>query len=138
MATNEQIEAYLIETEMPFEQVNEGLWLINDETDNIENIVVYHSEPVVTFRVKLAEAPDTGRLELFTRLLQLNAESMVAGAYGLEEESVVIVDTLQSENLDFNEFQASIDAIAMAVREHYEEIRELLPKDDGNDEGDSQ
>jgi hypothetical protein len=138
MATNEQIEAYLIETEMPFEQVNEGLWLINDETDNIENIVVYHSEPVVTFRVKLAEAPDTGRLELFTRLLQLNAESMVAGAYGLEEESVVIVDTLQSENLDFNEFQASIDAIAMAVREHYEEIRELLPKDDGDDEDDSQ
>lgn len=138
MATNEQIEAYLIETEMPFEQVSEGLWLINDETDNIENIVVYHSEPVVTFRVKLAEAPDTGRLELFTRLLQLNAESMVAGAYGLEEESVVIVDTLQSENLDFNEFQASIDAIAMAVREHYEEIRELLPKDDGTDEGDSQ
>ena len=135
MATNEQIEAYLIETEMPFEQVNEGLWLINDETDNIENIVVYHTEPVLTFRVKLVEAPEKGRLELFTRLLQLNAESMVAGAYGLEEDNVVIVDTLQSENLDFNEFQASLDAIAMAVREHYEEIKGLIPsKDDDSEE----
>jgi hypothetical protein len=130
MATNEQIEAYLIETEMPFEQVNEGLWLINDETDNIENIVVYHTEPVLTFRVKLVEAPKTGRLELFTRLLQLNAESMVAGAYGLEEDNVVIVDTLQSENMDFNEFQASLDAIAMAVREHYEEIKEIINTDE--------
>ncbi|MGM0558044.1 MAG: hypothetical protein ACQEVA_16790 [Myxococcota bacterium] len=130
MATNEQIEAYLIETEMPFEQVNEGLWLINDETDNIENIVVYHTEPVLTFRVKLVEAPKTGRLELFTRLLHLNAESMVAGAYGLEEDNVVIVDTLQSENMDFNEFQASLDAIAMAVREHYEEIKALINSDE--------
>lgn len=134
MVTDEQIEAYLIETEMPFEQVNDGLWLINDETDNIDNIVVYHTEPVLTFRVKLVEAPKTNRLELFTRLLQLNAESMVAGAYGLEEDNVVIVDTLQSENLDFNEFRASLDAIAMAVREHYEEIKELMNDDDESDE----
>lgn len=134
MATNDQIEAYLIETEMPFEQVNEGLWLINDETDNIENIVVYHTEPVLTFRVKLVEAPQTGRLELFTRLLQLNAESMVAGAYGLEEDNVVIVDTLQSENMDFNEFQASLDAIAMAVREHYKEIKGII--ETGEEESD--
>ena len=64
---------------------------------------------------------------------------MVAGAYGLEEDNVVIVDTLQSENLDFNEFQASLDAIAMAVREHYEEIKELInerrrrPRSDRNE-----
>lgn len=135
MTTTDQIEAYLIETELPFEQVEEGLWLIHDDNDFIDNIVVYHTEPVITFRVKLMECPREGRLELFTRLLRLNATSMVAGAYGLEDEAVVIVDTLQSENLDFNEFQASIDSIALAIREHYLELKEIIdaitPDDDG-------
>jgi hypothetical protein len=121
--TNEQIEAYLIEAEFPFEQVHDGLWLLHDDTDYIDNIVLIHNEPVVTFRVKLMEAPQNGRLELFTRLLELNATSLVAGAFGLEEDAIVIVDTLQSENLDYNEFQASVDAIALAIREHYEELQ---------------
>ncbi|MFW5968476.1 MAG: YbjN domain-containing protein [Persicimonas sp.] len=125
MTTNDEIEAYLIEAELPFEQVNEGVWLIHDEADYIDNIVAIHTEPVLTFRVKLMEAPtgDEDRLELFEHLLKLNATTMVAGAYGLENEAIVIVDTLQSTNLDYNEFQASIDSIALAIREHYEELR---------------
>jgi len=124
----DRIEEFLIRTEFPFEQVDEGFWLIHDEFDQIDNIVIYHSPPVVTFRVKLLEVPDLDdevRLELFTRLLELNATSMVAGAYGLEDESVVVVDTLQAENIDFNEFQASIDSMALAIREHYRPLRRL-------------
>jgi hypothetical protein len=29
------------------------------------------------------------------------------------------VDSLQSENLDFNEFQASVEALSMAISTHY-------------------
>ncbi len=127
MMTNDQIEAYLIETELPFERVKDGFWLIHDQSDAIDNIVVVHTPPMITFRVKLMEVPTTAnREELFARLLKLNATSMVAGAYGLEDEAVVIVDSLQSENLDYNEFQSSIDAIAFAVRDHYTELSELL------------
>ncbi len=127
MITNDQIEAYLIETELPFERVKDGFWLIHDNSDAIDNIVVVHTPPMITFRVKLMEVPESAnREELFARLLQLNATSMVAGAYGLEEEAVVIVDSLQSENMDYNEFQSSIDAIAFAVRDHYTELTELL------------
>jgi hypothetical protein len=129
---NDQIESFLIDSDLPFEEVQEGFWLINDEADHIDNIVLYHSPPVVTFRVKLMEVPDTDdhsvRLALFQRLLELNATSMVAGAYGLEQNSVVVVDTLQSQNLDYNEFQASIDGIALAVREHYHELKDLLAR----------
>lgn len=124
---NDNIEAYLIEGEYPFEQVHDGMWLINDDTDFIDNIVLIHNEPVVTFRVKLMEAPKKGRLELFTRLLELNATSLVAGAFGLEEDAIVIVDTLQSENLDYNEFQASVDSIALSIREHYQELQAFAP-----------
>lgn len=124
---NERIEGYIIDMGLAFEQVQDGLWLIHDEVDYIDNIVVYHNPPVLTFRVKLIDAPEEKvQSELFKRLLELNATSMVAGAYGLEDGAVVIVDTVQSENLDENEFQASIDSIALAVREHYEELREII------------
>lgn len=137
--TSEKIEAFLIEAELPFEQVNEGMWIIHDENDYIDNIVLFHSDPVVTFRVKLMDAPENGRMELFTQLLELNATSMITGAYGLEEEAIVIVDTLQSENLDFNEFQASIDSIALAIREHYEQLKRFNPQHtDNSDEAEAE
>ncbi len=125
----DRIEEFLIKTEFPFERVDEGFWLIHDEFDQIDNIVILHSPPVVTFRVKLLDVPDLDdeiRLRLYSKLLELNAESMVAGAYGLEDESVVIVDTLQAKNIDFNEFQASIDSIALAIREHYQPLKRLI------------
>lgn len=126
---SEVIENYLIKSEFPFEKLQEGFWLIHDELDQLDNIVVYHSPPVVTFRVKLVEVPEldeSTRLELFTKLLELNAESMVAGAYGLENDSVVAIDSLQAENLDFNEFQAAIDSMTLSIREHYRSIRRLI------------
>jgi hypothetical protein len=131
MVTNDKIVEYLIQTEMPFEQVQEGMWLVHDENDLIDNIVLIHTPPVITFRVKLMEVSsisDETRLSLYSHLLALNSSEMVAGAYGLEGESVVIIDSLQSENLDFNEFQGSLDSIAMAIREHYSEIRALVPR----------
>lgn len=130
---NDRIESLIIDLEMPFEQVEEGLWLIHDEVDYIDNIVVYHNFPVLTFRVKLVDLAD-GEINpaLFRRLLELNATSMIAGAYGLEDNSVVIVDTIQSENLDANELQGSIDAIALAVREHYSELKAIV---DGEEAG---
>ena len=43
---------------------------------------------------------------------------MVHGAFGLEGDAVVIVHALELENLDFNEFQAVIDDMSMAVAKH--------------------
>lgn len=131
MITNDQIEAYLIEADVPFERVKDGFWLIHNEDDAVDNIVVVHTPPVITFRVKIMERPEKGREELNEHLLRLNATSMIQGAYGLEDDAVVIVDSLQSENLDYNEFQASIDAIAFAVREHFEELRGFAPEHQG-------
>ena len=130
MITNDKIEEYLIGIELPFELVEEGMWLIHDELDFIENIVVLHTPPVITFRVKLMQVNDLSaqtRYELIKHLLYLNANEMVAGAYGLEDDAVVIIDSLQSENLDYNEFQASIDSITLSIREHYHQIRTFIP-----------
>jgi hypothetical protein len=119
--TIEDMNSYLNQLDMPYDEVNHGMWIIHDQKDQIDNIIVTFSEPIVVFRVKIMEAPTdkVQRAELCEELLRLNATEMIAGAYGIDGNSVVLTDTLQSENLDYNEFQASVDALTMAISQHY-------------------
>lgn len=139
MRTNDDIEAYLIQLDMAFEEIEEGMWVLHDEYENINNIVIYHTAPVILFRVKLMELPKGNRLELFEKLLILNTTDMVHGAYGIEDDNIVCVDSLQSENLDFNEFQASVEALSMAISTHYPILREFRDqKEEGAEESASE
>jgi len=119
MKTNDDIESYLISLDLPYEQLEEGLWIVhNDAAD----VVVAHTPPVIVFRVKVYDLPSKNREALYRKLLDLNAQELVHGAYGIEDDVVVLTDALQSQNLDQNEFQASIEALAMAVSEHHEAL----------------
>jgi hypothetical protein len=124
--TVEDIEGYLIRLELPYEEVGRGTWVINDQQDKIENIVISYNPPLIIFRVHVMDigddVPREKREELFQELLKLNATEMVAGAYGLENDKIVLTDTLQAENLDYNEFQASVDAVALAIVNHYPKL----------------
>jgi hypothetical protein len=42
----------------------------------------------------------------------------VHGAYGLEENEVILTDALEIENLDYTEFLASLESLALAVTSH--------------------
>jgi hypothetical protein len=44
---------------------------------------------------------------------------MVHGAYALENNNVIIIDTLELDTMDIEELQASLDAIGLAVAQHY-------------------
>jgi Putative bacterial sensory transduction regulator len=119
--TIEDLNSYLNQLDLPYEEVKPGMWVIHDEQDQVDNIFVTFSDPLVVFRVKIMDAPTNPekKAELCEELLKINATEMIAGAYGLEGNAVVITDTLQSENLDYNEFQASVDALTMAISQHY-------------------
>ena len=119
MATRDDIEHYIIQTHHPYEMIDENMWIIN----NSANIIVIYTPPLVIFRTKLMEVPKKGRENFFKLLLELNASQMVHGAYGVEDNNVVLIDALEVENLDFNEFQASIDAISLAVSQDYERLK---------------
>jgi hypothetical protein len=121
MDTPETIESFLIQGGVAYDTVEDGLWVVHDDVDQVDNIVVRHSPPIVVFRVKLMEVPTDPKAcqALFKKLLELNAGQLLAGAYGLEGNAVVLTETLQSENLDYNEFQAALDGMALAVTEHY-------------------
>lgn len=120
MVTAQDIESYLIRMGVEYKSIADNTWMINDEYDTIDNLVISLNDPIVLFHVRLMEIPEgTDRLRLFETLLRLNAEDMLHGAYGLEGNCVVVTDTLQAENLDFNEFQASVEAVLMSIALHY-------------------
>jgi len=118
MKTASDIQAYLLNMELTYEEPREGTWVIN-AIDGAQNMVIHLAGPVVVFRVKLMEIPRHHREELFRTLLELNASEMMHGAYGVEGDAVVISDALQLENLDYNEFAATVDDITLAVASHH-------------------
>jgi hypothetical protein len=87
----------------------------------VEQIIIMFRPPVLVARVNVMDVPAERREELYQTLLQLNTE-MMHGAYGLESGKVVLTDALQLENLDFNEFQATLDDITLAVADHYSRL----------------
>ena len=126
MASADEIEGYLIQMGVPFEQIAANTWMIHDEYEMIDNIIVSLNDPVVLFQVKLMEIPSSAdRLRLYETLLRLNTTDMMHGAYGLHNNAVVATDTLQSENMDFNEFQASVDSLSLCISDHYKKLAEF-------------
>lgn len=117
MKSREDIESYLMKVGLPYEQLGPELW--NLKPEGHENLLMSLAGPVVVFRIKVMALPKTGREGLYETLLRLNANDMVHGAFGIEGDAVVITHALQLENLDFNELQAVIDDITMAISKHY-------------------
>jgi hypothetical protein len=125
MKSREDIESYLMKLGVPYELLGPELWNIKPQTS--ENLVVTIAGPVVVFRIKVMDLPPAPRESLYAALLQLNATEMVHGAFGIEGEAVVITHALQLENLDYNEFQAVVEDITMAISKHYPQLSKFRP-----------
>jgi hypothetical protein len=121
MKTSADVQAYLMKMELPSEEPRENTWMVGG-LDGLDNLIITLAGPVLVFRVKVMDIPHAHREELFRTLLELNATEMMHGAYGIEGESVVIMDALQLENLDYNEFAATVDDITLAVASHHSRL----------------
>ena len=118
MAEN-KVEQYLIDLEYSYQEMKPNIWFLDDAEHDLQGMVVMYEDPLVIFRVQVMDAPEHKCKDFFKKLLELNASEMVHGAYGLEGEKVVITESLEYETLDYDEFRATIDAISLAVSQHY-------------------
>lgn len=125
MITREDIQSFLDRLDgggLTVMEIEPTLWLARTADD--AEVVVHFAPPVVILRVRVMELPasEPRRSELFRQLLQYNARELVHGSYGLEGDHVVLTDTLDLENLDYSEFEASFDSITLAVASHLAEL----------------
>lgn len=122
MVNREDVESFLLRLEVPYQELENGLWIVGDNEG--PPVVVDHTPPLLLLRVEVMKVPDDEELQsgLFRTLLEMNAADLVHGAYGLDGSEIVLSDALQLQDLDFSEFQASLDSIMVALSSHYEPL----------------
>jgi hypothetical protein len=127
MVTKEDIEGFLIRldaTGASHQDIGPGLWVVKPGGSLDFDIVVSFEPPVLVVSVKVMTVPSDKQLEatLNRRLLELNASDLVHGAYGIEEDAIVMSEALELSHLDFEEFQAAYESITVALASHLREI----------------
>lgn len=120
-----QVKQYLTELGYVWydEDAVEEIVVITDESDGIRGLVIDCEDPILIMEQKIMpfnEGVDPVRLMQMTR-------EMVHGSFCLDEEAKVVIwkDTLQLANLDLNEVQGSINALAVAMADFSSELIEM-------------
>ncbi len=103
----------------------EELIVVNAEEKGIFHLILDCENPILVMEQLIYDVKSPS-IEHFKRLLQMN-RSLVHGAFILDEsgERVIFRDTLQIENLDFNEFEGSINALTLGLAEFSSELMRL-------------
>jgi len=119
MRTDKDVEAYLLRLNRRYRSLEDqpGTFLV-EIGEKMPPLVVRVEPPLVVVRVHIADVkpgatPEQGAI--FRKLLELNAKQLVHAAYGIDDGHLVLSSALELENLDFNELQATLDEIDMAL-----------------------
>jgi len=126
MVTREDLESFLIRMDLEYEEIDTGMYLVRGHDSGLP-LVVHHAEALLLIRMKVMDLPEapSGEVTFYRTLLELNANDVVHGAYGIEEGDLILSDTLELETLDFHELQASMESIQLAAASHMNQIKSL-------------
>ncbi len=103
----------------------EDLVVVSNEDKGIYNLIIDCEDPILIFE-QLIYSINKPSEKLFLRLLQMN-RNLIHGAFVVDEEGKQLIfrDSLQIENLDFNEFEGTINALSLGLAEYSNELLAL-------------
>jgi Tir chaperone protein (CesT) family len=119
MRTEKDVEGYLYRLKRRFGAVEgeTGTFLVETSGD-MPPVALRVDPPLVVLRAHIGDVKRGDHNALFRQLLDLNARQLVHASYGLDDDHVVLSSALELENLDFNELQAALDEIDVALAQH--------------------
>ncbi|WP_037570754.1 YbjN domain-containing protein [Spirochaeta cellobiosiphila] len=117
-----KVESYLINLDCTFENLDDSMWLITDEEKGLNNIILMLEEPILIVRINVMSLPTKKREDLYKQVLTLNGSDLMHGAYAIENENLILIDTLEIATLDLEELQASLDAFGLALAQHFKAL----------------
>lgn len=99
-----------------------GIMKIENEQDGIKNLIIGVVPPVLIMEYYLFSFKKDS-IEMFKALLQKNRD-MLHGAFVINEDGdkVLYRYTMQIENMDFNEFEAALNALSLLLYEYREQM----------------
>lgn len=124
MSDFEKVKDYLSDLGLSIskEEAAEQLVVVDDEAHGLKHLVIDCEAPILILEQFILTLKNTNE-SVFKRLLQMN-RGLVHGAFVLDDsgERVLFRDTLQLENLDLNELEASINSLSLALAENAAEL----------------
>lgn len=121
MRTVSDVERFLSESTLRFQDLGDGLFIVRDEASGLRNLAIKVQDDVVVFQLRVLAAPiagSTGREALFEKLLRLNGAGLLHACFTLQDDGIYLQAALPLANLDPNELQAVLDDMGMAVSQH--------------------
>lgn len=119
-----KVKDYLLNLEYNIVQEDkaEELFIVENSEGGIANLVVDCEDPILVIEGLLFELSEE-KPDIYKSLLIKNRE-IIHGAFSLDEsgKKVIFRDTLQLENLDQNELEATLNSLEMLLSEYSEEI----------------
>jgi hypothetical protein len=128
MRTENDVEAYLRQLKRQFRAVEGQAGTFVVETgEDMPPVAVRVDPPLVVLRAHIGDLnAKVDPPALFRQLLEFNAGELVHASYGLEGDHIVLSSALELENLDFNELQATLDEIDVALAQHVPVLARLI------------
>lgn len=125
MITNfEKIQNYTMDLgyDINLQDAEDGTLVISNESEGIVNLVIGIADPILIMEQHLIDLKDISKADL-VELLQKNRD-IIHGAFALDETGTKLLfrDTLQLENLDFNEFEGSLNSLSLLLSEYFERL----------------
>jgi hypothetical protein len=123
----EKVKNYLIELDFAIvqENVNDEVFIIEKTNSGIKNLVIACADTILIMEQFLVELKHDSK-EVYMNLLKKNRD-IIHGAFVLDEggKKVIFRATLQLENLDLNELEASLNSLELLLTEYSEELIKL-------------
>lgn len=108
--------------EITYESSEEGVLIVRNQEEAINNLVLGVASPLLIIEQYLFTVKN-GSAELYKSLLMKN-QDIIHGAFVLDAtgEKVLFRDTLQIENMDLSELEASINSLSLLLSEYSDEL----------------
>ena len=120
----DKVKGYLLDLgyEITFEDAGDGILRITDQEKGLFEMILDCEGELLIMEQHIFDI-DESKPQTYKRLLQMN-RGIVHGAFVLTEDGkkALFRDTLQLSNLDLNELEASLNALAFALIENTDEI----------------
>ncbi len=121
MRTIDDVEQFLKESGISYQDIGDGLFIVTDHESGVRNLAIKVDSPVVIFRMRVGDAPAPGapkREALFEELLRLNGGGLLHSAFSLQDDGIYLSAALPLDNLDQNELQAVVEDMGLAASQH--------------------
>lgn len=122
-----KVENYIqsIDYTITYKNEKEGVFVIENLLDGVQNLIVGVAQPVIIFELYLFTITAES-LEMMKALLMKNRD-IIHGAFAITEDGnkVIYRYTLQISNLDQNEFEATLNSLSLLMSEYSAQIIEF-------------